>query len=88
VISTNRNELSTRTELIDTQLARAGWSKNRSALVEEFALKIAAPDLSYSAQGIQFADYFLLGSDGKPIAVVEAKRTSRDELAGTSSLNQ
>ena len=24
----------------------------------------------------------MLGSDGKPLAVVEAKRTSRDELAG------
>ncbi len=30
----------------------------------------------------QFADYALLGSDLKPLAVVEAKRTSRDELAG------
>jgi type I restriction enzyme R subunit len=76
------SESTTRTRLIDVQLARAGWSKNRRAFVEEFALQASSPDPSYSAQGIQFADYVLLGSDGKPIAVVEAKRTSRDELAG------
>ncbi len=66
--------------MIDVQLARSGWSKNRRALVEEYALQAAAPESSYG--GIQFADYVLLGSDGKPIAVVEAKRTSRDEISG------
>ncbi len=74
------NETATRTRLIDVQLARAGWSKNRRALIEEFALHASAPEPAYG--GIQFADYVLLGSDGTPIAVVEAKRTSRDELAG------
>lgn len=75
-----RNEASTRTELIDTQLARAGWSKNRRTLIEEFLLKATEPDRAYGNE--QFADYVLLGSDGKPIAVVEAKRSARDELAG------
>lgn len=75
-----RNEASTRTELIDTQLARAGWSHNRRTLIEEFLLKVAEPDNAYGNE--QFADYVLLGSDGKPIAVVEAKRSARDELAG------
>lgn len=74
------NEATTRTRLIDVQLARAGWSNNRRALVEEYALEVAAPDPAYG--GIQFADYVLLGSDGNPIAVVEAKRSSRDEFAG------
>jgi len=76
----NRNESITRTELIDTQLARAGWSKNRKLLLEEVLLQIAHPEQSYGQN--QFADYVLLGSDGKPLAVVEAKRSSRDELAG------
>jgi type I restriction enzyme R subunit len=76
----NRNESSTRTELIDTQLARAGWSNSRRTLLEEVLLKAAEPDGAYGIG--QFADYVLLGSDGKPLAVVEAKRTSRDELAG------
>lgn len=74
------NEATTRTRLIDVQLARSGWSKNRRALVEEYVLQAAAPDPSYA--GVQFADYVLLGSDGKPIAVVEAKRSSRDEIVG------
>ncbi len=74
------NEASTRTDLIDTQLARAGWSRNRRTLIEEFLLKAAEPDSAYGNE--QFADYVLLGSDGKPIAVVEAKRSARDEIAG------
>jgi len=74
------NETITRTELIDTQLARAGWSKQRKMLLEEVLLQVSTPDLPYGKD--QFADYVLLGSDGKPLAVVEAKRTSRDELAG------
>lgn len=74
------NEASTRTELIDTQLARAGWSRNRRTLIEEFLLKATEPDSAYGNE--QFADYVLLGSDGKPIAVVEAKRSARDEIAG------
>ena len=75
-----RNEASTRTDLIDTQLARAGWSRNRRKLIEEFLLKAAEPDTDYRNE--QFADYVLLGSDGKPIAVVEAKRSARDEVTG------
>jgi type I restriction enzyme R subunit len=74
------NEATTRVRLIDAQLARAGWSKNRKALIEEYVLQVASPDPTYG--DIQFADYVLLGADGKPLAVVEAKRSSRDELAG------
>jgi len=75
-----KSEAHTRSELIDTQLAHAGWSKNRRSLVEEFLLKVSEPESDYNSE--QFADYVLLGSDGKPLAIVEAKRTSRDELAG------
>lgn len=74
------SEKATRNDLIDTQLALAGWSKQRKMLVEEFLMQVATPDQPYGKD--QFADYVLLGSDGKPLAVVEAKRTSRDELAG------
>ncbi|WP_312438513.1 DEAD/DEAH box helicase family protein [Janthinobacterium sp.] len=79
-MTTSRNETQTRIELIDSQLARAGWSRNRRNLVNEFLLQTAEPTADYG--GEQFADYVLLGSDGKPIAVVEAKRSSRDEIAG------
>lgn len=74
------NEATTRAQLIDAQLAHAGWNKSRRSLIEEFVLKPQENEAGYNAQ--QFADYVLLGSDGKPLAVVEAKRTSRDELAG------
>ncbi|WP_372703637.1 DEAD/DEAH box helicase family protein [Candidatus Accumulibacter contiguus] len=43
-------------------------------------LHVEQPDSAYRHG--QFADYVLLGSDGQPLAVVEAKRTSRDELVG------
>ncbi|RQY65625.1 type I restriction endonuclease subunit R [Burkholderia stagnalis] len=77
---TYSSEAATRIQLIDAQLARAGWSKSRRTLIEEFVVTAQGPEGSYSGQ--QFADYVLLGSDGKPLAVVEAKRTARDELAG------
>jgi len=76
----SRNEAQTRAQVIDSQLAHAGWSQSRRTLVEEFLLKTAEPAGNYGNE--QFADYVLLGSDGNPIAVVEAKRSSRDELAG------
>lgn len=79
-IESSANEATTRSQLIDTQLAQAGWSKSRRSLVEEFVVMVKEPDRSLDGQ--QFADYVLLGSDGKPLAVVEAKRTARDELAG------
>lgn len=74
------SESHTRIELIDKQLAHAGWTENRRSLVEAFSLKVLEPEKNYTSE--QFADYVLLGSDGKPIAVVEAKLSSRDELAG------
>jgi type I restriction enzyme, R subunit len=74
------NEATTRAQLVDAQLAHAGWTKSRRSLIEEFVLSAQEEAAGYNAQ--QFADYVLLGSDGKPLAVVEAKRTSRDELAG------
>ena len=74
------NEAITRAQLIDAQLAHAGWSKSRRSLIEEFILSAQALEAGYGGQ--QVADYVLLGSDGKPLAVVEAKRSSRDELAG------
>ncbi|RYF31649.1 MAG: DEAD/DEAH box helicase, partial [Comamonadaceae bacterium] len=74
------NEATTRAQLIDTQLAQAGWSKSRRSYIEEFLL--AAKEPEGGLERPQFADYVLLGSDGKPLSVVEAKRSARDELAG------
>lgn len=79
-IAPTPNEATTRAQLIDTQLAQAGWSKSRRGYVEEFLLAAKEPEGGFERQ--QFADYALLGSDGRPLAVVEAKRSARDELAG------
>ncbi|MDO9227018.1 MAG: DEAD/DEAH box helicase family protein [Pseudomonadota bacterium] len=72
-------EQQTRSRLIDRDLARAGWSASRRTLIEEFVLAAQSGD---ARNNPEFADYALLGADGKPIAIVEAKRGSRDELAG------
>ena len=79
-ITPTTNEAATRAQLIDTQLAQAGWSKSRRSYIEEFLLVAKEPEGGLERP--QFADYVLLGSDGKPLAVVEAKRSARDELAG------
>ncbi len=79
------NEAQTRQQYIDSQLAKAGWGANECVLIEEYYLRSAIETREgkskYQAKG-EFADYVLLGSNGRPIAVVEAKRTSRDPLAG------
>lgn len=73
-------EAQTRVQRIDADLARAGWAGSRRNLLEEVLLRTGEPSTEYA--GLGFADYVLLESSGKPIAVVEAKRSARDELAG------
>lgn len=63
-------EFNTRKIYIDVMLAAAGWTKGKDWL-EEVRLE-GMPN----ASGEGFADYVLYGDDGRPLAVVEAKRTS------------
>lgn len=77
---TSSNEKFTRADIIDKQLALSGWSLSRRTLVEEYLINAASVEKNIQTE--QFADYVLLGSDGNPIALVEAKRSSRDEIAG------
>jgi type I restriction enzyme R subunit len=85
----SKTETQTRSELINMQLARSGWFGSRFSIIEEAPLSFSEDQLPYGyepankkTKRLGFADYLLLGSDGKPLAVVEAKRTSRDPLAG------
>jgi type I restriction enzyme, R subunit len=85
-VSQPPSESSVRLHVIDHQLERAGWSVSRGNLRKEFRL-IAPPgqlreDRAIYATSDEFADYVLLGRDDKPLAIVEAKRTSRDAYAG------
>src|SRR5258707_649786 len=74
------DEKETRQRYIDDQLRRWGWSKDALSFIEEFVLP--GPADRDSTLSSQFADYALLDRSGKPIAIVEAKRTSRDAIAG------
>ncbi len=70
------SEAETRHYLIDVELRRAGWPLDQSR------------DREYEVQGmpnqkgIGYADYVLWGDDGKPLAVVEAKRSTVEPEAG------
>ena len=88
-----KSEAQTRSELIDKQLALSGWNvKDPAQVIEEFdilttlAEGIAEPRTPY--EGHQFSDYVLLGKDGKALAVVEAKRSSKDAAIGREQAKQ
>ncbi|MDQ3485428.1 MAG: DEAD/DEAH box helicase family protein [Actinomycetota bacterium] len=70
------SEAETRDFFIDLLLAEAGWALDQ-ARDREFEVT-GMPDGS----GKGYVDYVLWGVDGKPLAVVEAKRTKRTATAG------
>ncbi len=70
------NEAQTRDLFIDVLLKEAGW-----ALTDKRDREFEVMGMPYG-QDIGYVDYVLWGDDGKPLAVVEAKRTQRDAHAG------
>ena len=74
------NEDLTRKIYIDTLLREAGWDPY-GFNVPEYPVK-GMPQGYGDANGNGFVDYVLWGADGKPLAVVEAKRTKRDPRVG------
>jgi type I restriction enzyme R subunit len=70
------NEAETRDAFIDLLLSEAGWPLDQQR------------DREYPVKGMPnsadegFVDYVLWGDDGKPLAVIEAKRTKRDARVG------
>jgi type I restriction enzyme, R subunit len=86
-------EKHTRKQIIDKRLLEAGWDvSNRTYVVEEFNFSVGLPEgveePIHSYQGQRFCDYILLGRDGKPMAVVEAKKTSVDAAIGREQAKQ
>ena len=82
------DEATTRKQLIDEGLRLAGWDViDPSQVAQELDIDLAeagrvrVADVPNLYDGHQFADYVLL-IDGKPVAVVEAKRTSKDAALG------
>jgi type I restriction enzyme R subunit len=74
------NESEARTYLIDVLLHEAGWSltakQDREYPVSGMPLSKANP------KGNGFVDYVLWGDDGKPLALIEAKKTSLSADSG------
>lgn len=70
------SEAETRDYFIDLLLKEAGWPLDQ-ARDREFPVT-GMPN----QQGKGFVDYVLWGDDGKPLALVEAKRTRRDSRVG------
>ena len=88
-----KSEAQTRSQLIDQQLAQSGWNvKDPTQVVEEFDILTALPEgvaePGTLCDGHQFSDYVLLGRDRKPLAVIEAKKTSRDAAIGREQAKQ
>jgi type I restriction enzyme R subunit len=70
------NEDKTRKLLIDLALHRAGWTLDQ-AQDQEYKV-IGMPN----NKGVGYVDYVVWGDDGKPLAVVEAKKTTVDPEVG------
>ena len=71
------SEADTRKYIIDVDLRRAGWPVAKAGYDTEYEVK-GMPN----GPGIGYADYVLWGDDGKPLGVVEAKRTTKDPEVG------
>jgi type I restriction enzyme, R subunit len=69
-------ETATRRDLIDLQLREAGWTLSEPRDQEWPVSGIPTPS------GTGKADYVLWGDDGKPLGVVEAKRTTKSAKEG------
>lgn len=70
------NEAATRDAYIDLLLTEAGWPLDQP---RDREFRVAGMPNS-AAEG--FVDYVLWGDDGKPLALIEAKRTKTNALAG------
>ncbi len=81
-----------RKEKIDVFLKHAGWNlKDRTSVVEEVDTKQSdfrarnyrtRDDTRKAGEEHAYADYLLLDRSGSPLAIVEAKRTTKDPITG------
>ncbi|MBL3657158.1 type I restriction endonuclease subunit R [Fulvivirga sediminis] len=75
------NEARTRKHLIDADLKEAGWDNLKEGRDLEFPVT-GMPINSQNPKGNGFVDYVLWDDNGKPLAVIEAKRTAKQADAG------
>ncbi|WP_096294209.1 DEAD/DEAH box helicase family protein [Nitrosomonas ureae] len=74
-------EAQTRELMIDVMLREAGWDP-KAAHVTEFEVRQCMPTVNGERNGTGYVDYVLWSDDGKPVALIEAKKTRQDPLAG------
>jgi len=74
------SESVTRKIYIDVLLKEAGWNKLTEG--RELEYEVRGMPLSTNPSGIGYVDYVLWGDDGKPLAVVEAKKTMANAKKG------
>jgi type I restriction enzyme R subunit len=70
------SEAETRKAFIDLLLREAGWSLNPA---KNFEVEVQGMP---NAENKGFVDYVLWGDDGRPLMLVEAKRTTKSPLVG------
>ncbi|HBI7044879.1 DEAD/DEAH box helicase family protein [Clostridium perfringens] len=70
------SEAETRKRYIDVELKLSGWTFGKDIQIEVEVNGMP------NESGLGYVDYVLYGDNGKPLAVVEAKRTSVDEKKG------
>ena len=72
------NEFQTRKMFIDEDLKTLGWKIDQVQVVEEYFIN----DMENIPGKTGKIDYVLFGKDGNPLAVVEAKKTTKDPNIG------
>ena len=85
-------EFLTRLQRIDVALEESGWKvKSRAMVIEELDTKQSNfkkriykvyKETYENELPSKYADYLLLDSNGDPLAVIEAKKTTKDPIAG------
>lgn len=88
-----KSEAQTRAELIDKQLEQSGWKVNDpTQVLQEFNIEVNLAQGIQEPEGIyrvhQYSDYVLLGKDQRPLAVIEAKKSSKDAAIGREQAKQ
>ena len=73
------NEAETRDRFIDLLLREAGWPLDKP---EDTEFRVEGMP---NNEGVGFVDYVLWGADGKPLGLVEAKRTRKDARDGPAA---
>lgn len=78
------SEFETRKKYIDIDLKLIGWNFSQTArkdCIEEEMKVVGMPKEVGFGEG--FVDYVLWGKNGTPLAIIEAKRTTKDAKVGT-----